>query len=105
MCTGPTGCREACRASGCARSCAPPGPCSRLWAAIFPGFLDGQLLNNADLPTNVSRLKYETISLVAIGVTMIAGFIFYWLGAPTRAASADVPLEGNESMVPQTAGE
>ena len=73
--------------------------------AIFPGFLDGQFLNNADLPTNVSRVKYETISLVAIGVTMIAGFIFYWLGAPTRAASVDVPLEGNEGMVPQTAGE
>jgi len=73
--------------------------------AIFPGFLDGQFLNNADLPANVSRLKYETISLVAIGVTMIAGFIFYWLGAPTRAAAVDVPLEGNEGMVPQTAGE
>ena len=84
--------------------------------AIFPGFLDGQFfhngsfysgafLNNADLPSNVSRLKYETISLVAIGVTMVAGVIFYYLGAPTRAASVDVALEGNEAMVPQTSGE
>jgi amino acid transporter len=73
--------------------------------AIFPGFLDGQFLNNADLPSNVSRVKYETISLVAIGVTMAAGFIFYWLGAPTRAAAVDVPLEGNEGMLPQTAGD
>ena len=62
--------------------------------AIFPGFLDGQFLNNADLPANVSRVKYETISLVAIGVTMIAGFIFYWLGAPTRAAIGGHPTRG-----------
>ena len=67
--------------------------------AIFPGFLDGQFLNNADLPTNVSRLKYEPISLIAIGVTIIAGMIFYWVGAPTRAASVDIPLEGNEGLV------
>ena len=84
----------------------PPGPCSRLSSRIFPGFLDGQFLNNADLPTNVSRVKYETISLVAIGVTMIAGLVFYWLGTPTRAASVVVPLEGNEGlggMVPAVA--
>jgi amino acid transporter len=73
--------------------------------AIFPGFLDGQFLNNADLPSNVSRLKYESISLIAIGVTGVAGAIFYWLGSATRAASVDVALEGNEAMIPQTAGE
>ena len=49
--------------------------------AIFPGFLDGQFLNNADLPTDVSRLKYELISLIAIGVTFLAGMVFYWAGA------------------------
>ena len=61
--------------------------------AIFPGFLDGQLLNNGDLPSwtdsnevehVVSRLKFETISLTAIGVTLIAGIVFYMLGKPTR---------------------
>ena len=31
--------------------------------AILPGFLDGQFLNDADLPTDVSRMKYELISL------------------------------------------
>ena len=41
-------------------------------------------------------MKYETISLVAIGVTIAAGFIFYALGAKTRAEMVDVPLEGNE---------
>jgi amino acid transporter len=66
--------------------------------AIFPGFADHQFLNNADLPDNVSRLKYETISLVAIGVTLIAGVIFYYLGAPTRAKMVEVPLEGNEGL-------
>jgi glutamate:GABA antiporter len=67
--------------------------------AIFPGFLDHQFLNNADLPENVSRMKYETISLVAIAVTFVAGIIFYWLGAPTRAKMVEVPLEGNEGLV------
>jgi len=65
--------------------------------AVFPGFLDHQFLNNADLPENVSRTKYETISLVAIAVTIAAGFIFYALGAKTRAEMVDVPLEGNEA--------
>jgi len=73
--------------------------------AIFPGFLDGQFLNNADLPANVSRMKYEMISLIAIGVTFLAGIVFYWLGAPTRAAMVDVPLEGNEDMLPAPAGD
>ena len=66
--------------------------------AIFPGFLDGQLLNDADLPTNVSRLKYELISLIAIGVTFLAGPAFYWAGTPTRNAMVDVRLEGNEDL-------
>ena len=66
--------------------------------AIFPGFLDGQFLNNADLPTDVSRLKYELISLIAIGVTFLAGMAFYWLGTTTRRAMVSVPLEGNEDL-------
>jgi amino acid transporter len=73
--------------------------------AVFPGFLDHQFLNNADLPEGVSRTKYETISLVAIGVTIVAGFIFYALGAKTRAEMVEVPLEGNEgAFAPATAG-
>ena len=48
--------------------------------------------------TDVSRLKYELISLIAIGVTFVAGVIFYWLGKPTRDAMVNVPLEGNEDM-------
>ena len=66
--------------------------------AIFPGFLDGQGLNNADLPTDVSRLKYELISLIAIGVTFLAGMAFYWAGSATRGAMVSVPLEGNEDL-------
>ena len=46
----------------------------------------------------MSRLKYETISLVAIGVTIVAGVIFYWLGKPTRDAMVTVPIEGNEDL-------
>ena len=66
--------------------------------AIFPGFLDGQFLNNADLPANVSRLKYELISLIAIGVTSLAGLAFYWAGTPTRNSMVTLPLEGNEDL-------
>jgi amino acid transporter len=80
------------------------GVLTTFWAAfaslvaVFPGFLDHQLLNNADLPDGVSRTKYETISLVAIGVTIVAGILFYMAGAKTRAEMVDVPLEGNEAL-------
>ena len=67
--------------------------------AIFPGFLDGQFLNNADLPTDVSRLKYELISLIAIGVTFLAGHgLLLGSARPTRGAMVSVPLEGNEDL-------
>jgi hypothetical protein len=66
--------------------------------AIFPGFADGQLLNDAGLPEDVSRAKYTTIAAVAIGIATLAGFVFYWLGASTRAKMVDVPLEGNEEL-------
>jgi amino acid transporter len=75
--------------------------------AIFPGFLDGELLNNGDLPSwtdaagldhAVSRFKYEAISFTAIGITIAAGFVFYALGKPTRDKMVDVPLEGNEDL-------
>ena len=57
-----------------------------------------RFLNNADLPTDVSRLKYELISLIAIGVTFLAGMAFYWAGSATRRAMVSVPLEGNEDL-------
>ena len=41
--------------------------------AIFPGFLDGKLLNDSGLPEDVSRAKYTTIAAVAIGITLLAG--------------------------------
>ncbi len=74
--------------------------------AVFPGFLDsgsksfGSIwLNDGDLPENVSRMKYETISVVAILITTAVGFLFYWLGTATRSKMVDVPLEGNEDLV------
>ena len=57
--------------------------------AIFPGFLDHQLLNNADLPTDVSRAKYTVIALVAIAV--ITG-------------GSDAPAMGFVSLVPLVTG-
>ena len=69
--------------------------------AIFPGFLDGKLLNNADLPGDVSRFKYTMIAGVALGLALLAGIIFYWLGAKTREEMVDVPLAGNEGAAGQ----
>ena len=69
--------------------------------AIFPGFLDGKLLNDAGLPEDVSRAKYTMIAAVAIGIATLAGIVFYWLGASTRAKMVDVPLEGNEAQAAQ----
>ncbi len=66
--------------------------------AIFPGFLDGKLLNDADLPEDVSRAKYTTIAAVAIGLAFVAGFLFYWIGGRTREHMVEVPLEGNEEL-------
>ena len=66
------------------------GVLTTFWAAfaslvgIFPGLGDGQLLNDADLPDGVSRLSYTSMTFGAIIATLIVGFIFYWLGTPTR---------------------
>jgi glutamate:GABA antiporter len=66
---------------------------------IFPGFLDGELMNNAALADyGLSRAGYTTIAVVAIGITTIAGLIFYKLGEPTRREMVDVPLKGNEDL-------
>ena len=65
--------------------------------AIFPGLLDGQLLNDAGLPKYVTRLRHTTIAAVAIGISTLAGFVFYWLGSSTRAEMVDVPLGGRGS--------
>ena len=35
---------------------------------------------------------------MAIAVTMVAGVIFYWLGAETRADMVTQPIEGNEDL-------
>ncbi len=66
--------------------------------AIFPGFLDGELLNDAGLPEDVTRLKYTLIAGIAIGITTIAGLVFYKLGEPTRRQMVEVPLKGNEDL-------
>ena len=52
---------------------------------IFPGLGDGMLLNDADLPDGTTRLSYTEMTFGAIIVTLLVGFIFYRLGAPTRA--------------------
>jgi amino acid transporter len=67
------------------------GILTTFWAAfaslvgIFPGLGDGQLLNDADLPDGVTRASYTAMTFGAIIATLIVGFIFYRLGAPTRA--------------------
>ena len=52
---------------------------------VFPGFLtDGKLLDDAQLPEGVARGQYTLLALVAIGVTLLVGLIFYWVGTATR---------------------
>ncbi|MGI9186610.1 MAG: APC family permease [Gaiellales bacterium] len=54
-------------------------------SGIFPGFLvDGKILDDAQLPEAVTRSQYTTYAFIAIGVTIIVGFIFYWVGTPAR---------------------
>ena len=67
--------------------------------AIFPGFLDGELLNDAGLPEDVSRAKYTTIVGVAIGMAF-AGRASSSTGSGehARRTMVDVPLEGNEEL-------
>lgn len=78
------------------------GSITTFWAvfasvvAIFPGFLDGQLLNPSGLPDDISRAKYTTIAFVAIGITLAAGLLFYWLGTPVRKRMMDVPREADD---------
>jgi amino acid transporter len=78
------------------------GILTTFWAAfaslvgIFPGLGDGQLLNDADLPDGVTRASYTAMTFGAIIVTLIVGFIFYRLGAPTRAnlvVDPEAPVE------------
>ena len=78
------------------------GVLTTFWAAfaslvgIFPGLGDGELLNDADLPEGVSRLGYTAMTFGAIAVTLLVGFIFYRLGAPTRqhlVVDPEAPVE------------
>ena len=78
----------------CGIEWAPAGTFWALFAAlvaIFPGLLDGQLLNDAGLPRDVTRLRYTTTAAVAIGIATLAGFVFYWLGST---------LEGTRILLP-----
>jgi len=73
------------------------GILTTFWAAfaslvgLFPGLLDGKLLNNDALPEGFSRLGYELTVFVPVGVTLAVGVIFYILGRRTREEAVDVP--------------
>jgi amino acid transporter len=75
------------------------GVLTTLWAAfaslvgLFPGLLDGTLLNDGALPEGFSRLGYELTVFVPVGVTLAVGVIFYILGRPTREQAVDLPFE------------
>jgi len=66
--------------------------------AIFPGLLDGELLNDGDLPEGISRLGYTTMTLGAIGVTLGVGALMYYLGTPTRKNLVVDPEVREESV-------
>jgi amino acid transporter len=57
---------------------------------LFPGFLDGQLLNDSALPEGFSRGGFEAVVFIPIIVTIGIGLAFYVLGAPTRAEQVGI---------------
>ena len=67
-------------------------------SGIFPGFLaEGEFLSDSWLPEGVTRSQYTTYALVAIGITIAVGIIFYIVGSKTRAELVKDPelnLEG-----------
>ena len=66
--------------------------------AIFPGFARRSAAEQRRPAGRSLALKYTTIAAVAIGVAMLAGIIFYWLGGSTRAKMVEIPLEGDEEL-------
>jgi amino acid transporter len=80
------------------------GGLTTFWAAfaslvaIFPGLLDGELLNDADLPDGISRAGYTTMTLGAIAVTLAVGALMYYLGTPTRQHLVVDPEVREESV-------
>ena len=75
------------------------GVLTTFWAAfativgLFPGFLDGQLLNDSALPDGFSRTGFELVVFIPILITIALGFLFYALGRPTREQQVDIPIE------------
>ena len=70
---------------------------------IFPGLLtDGELLNDSGLPEGVTRGQYSMYAFAAIGITLLVGLLFYWLGRGTRAnlvIDPETPLESQAEKV------
>jgi hypothetical protein len=64
---------------------------------IFPGlFSNGKILDDDALPDGVTRGQYTTYVFIAIGVTLLVGVIFYYLGRETRSQlvkDPEVPVE------------
>ncbi len=72
---------------------------------LFPGFADGELLNDSALADGVSRALYTSIAFVAIAITIAVGFLFYHLGRPTREKHADARAAAAQKAVPAPSGD
>lgn len=52
---------------------------------MFPGlFSNGKILDDSALPDGVTRGQYTSYVFIAIGVTLLVGVVFYYLGGATR---------------------
>jgi glutamate:GABA antiporter len=63
---------------------------------LFPGFLDGKLLNDSALPDGFSRAGFEAVVFIPIIVTIGIGLAFYVLGTQTRddqVGLAELPVD------------
>ena len=64
---------------------------------MFPGlFSNGMILDDSALPDGVTRAQYTSYVFIAIGVTLLVGVIFYYLGRETRSElvkDPELPVE------------
>ena len=68
------------------------------WVALFPGTLETLFGHDYSVQDSygVSRMRFEVFTLGTLAVILLAGVIFYILGAPVREKGAVVSLEGGE---------
>ena len=66
------------------------------WIAVFPDTIENLVGAGYNFHSywGISRLRFEVFTLGTLAVIAVIGIVGYVLGAPTRAATVDLPLAG-----------